>query len=363
MNRKYQVFISSTYEDLKVERKAIFQALLESNCIPAGMELFPASCKRSLEIIQKEIDDSDYFILVIAGKYGSCIKEKSVMVSYTEKEFDHALKNGKPIMAFIHSDIASLPYGKVERTAAARRKLDRFKQRIMSSNINVAFWTNEGELISKIKSSVQEIIKSSPTCGWIRGRELGLEVLDDSSTNAIIEVFKHWKLARIFRTRAEKNTESDPKLEHHKIKQLDGVSFGLSSFRSVREQDVLKSLNNGMQMRLIVMNPQSKFIIQRAVEENVPNNSIARSVLDLVDWAKRLNVLSTSGKIEIKYYNSMTLDFYWRVDDELYVGPYLYGVVSQQTITYKYVKGGRGFEMYSAYFETLWNNPVLCTSP
>jgi len=64
----------------------------------------------------------------------------------------------------------------------------------------------------------------------------------------------------------------------------------------------------------------------------------------------------------------MTLDFYWRMDDELYIGPYLFDVVSQQTITYKFVRGkskddGRGFNMYTNYFESLWNNEKLCDYP
>ena len=71
MEKRYQVFVSSTYEDLIEERKNVSQALLECNCIPAGMELFPASNKKSWDIIKKVIDESDYYLLIIAGKYGS----------------------------------------------------------------------------------------------------------------------------------------------------------------------------------------------------------------------------------------------------------------------------------------------------
>jgi hypothetical protein len=39
--KRYQVFVSSTDEDLIVERPEVIQALLELKCIPAGMELFP----------------------------------------------------------------------------------------------------------------------------------------------------------------------------------------------------------------------------------------------------------------------------------------------------------------------------------
>ena len=56
----------------------------------------------------------------------------------------------------------------------------------------------------------------------------------------------------------------------------------------------------------------------------------------------------------------MTLDFYWRMDDELYVGPYLLNIESQQTITYKHLKGDKGFKLYSDYFESLWNNSTFC---
>lgn len=48
MLKKYQVFVSSTRDDLVDERKSVSQALLESNCIPAGMELFPASNRTSM---------------------------------------------------------------------------------------------------------------------------------------------------------------------------------------------------------------------------------------------------------------------------------------------------------------------------
>lgn len=43
MEKRYQVFISSTFEDLKEERKAIIETLLNAKYIPAGMEMFLAS--------------------------------------------------------------------------------------------------------------------------------------------------------------------------------------------------------------------------------------------------------------------------------------------------------------------------------
>lgn len=89
MEKKYQVFISSTYTDLKEERQNITNILLMADCIPAGMEAFVAADDKQFNIIKRVIDLCDYYILVIGSRYGS-INEKAGK-SYTEMEFDYAL--------------------------------------------------------------------------------------------------------------------------------------------------------------------------------------------------------------------------------------------------------------------------------
>jgi len=362
MIKKYQVFVSSTYEDLKEERKAISQALLESDCIPAGMELFPASNKKSWEIIKKVIDDSDYFLVVLAGKYGSTKKIGKTIISYTEMEFNYAQKMHKPIIAFIHNNIPNLISSKVEDNDKKRQLLEKFKKKILNTHIQVSFWNNSGELISAIKTSLQKVVKNDPSSGWIKCSDLG--IMGTTSDLATIDnLLIRWGLDRIFRTRAEKNAESDPILEKHNVKELDGIAFGLRSFRTTREKDILNCLILGAKVRLLVMDPNSSFVVQRALEEKEPPKSISKSINDLVIWANKLNQKSKLGKIEIKFYHAMTLDFYWRIDDIIYVGPYWYNTGSQQTITYKFKKPGRGFELYSTYFEELWNNDELTFYP
>lgn len=362
MDKKYQIFVSSTYEDLIDERKAVSQAILECNCIPAGMELFPASNEKSWDIIKRVIDECDYYLLVIAGRYGSTVKEGNRIISYTEKEYNYALSKDKPIIAFINNDIGNLPASKVEKTNTGKNRLKRFIKRVKDSGKQVAFWLNKDELALKISTSIPKLIKTNPTYGWIKGSIFGNSSLECDLEN-VVKIINDWKLEYIFKSRAEKNADSDPKLEKHNIKQLDGIAFGLRSFRTLRNNDILKCLNNGMNMRLLVMKPYSHYSAQREIEENEALNTISDSIVELVKWAQSLNKSSTDGKIMIKYYNSMTLDFYWRIDNELYVGPYMYGVLSQQTITYKYSSGGRGFSVYTDYFESLWQNNDLCEIP
>lgn len=93
IDKRYQVFVSSTYKDLQEERQEIMQALLELDCIPSGMELFPAANDDQWTLTKKVIDDSDYYIVIIAGRYGSVGPEG---YSYTEMEYRYALETKKP---------------------------------------------------------------------------------------------------------------------------------------------------------------------------------------------------------------------------------------------------------------------------
>lgn len=71
MNKRYTVFLSSTYDDLREERNAVIQALLEMDCFPCSMEYFPSDDDEQFEFIKSIIDECDYYILIIAGRYGS----------------------------------------------------------------------------------------------------------------------------------------------------------------------------------------------------------------------------------------------------------------------------------------------------
>nr|VFK57841.1 MAG: protein of unknown function (DUF4062) [Candidatus Kentron sp. TUN]VFK66801.1 MAG: protein of unknown function (DUF4062) [Candidatus Kentron sp. TUN] len=82
---KYQIFVSSTYEDLKPERDQVIKAVLEMGHIPVGMEMFSAGDEQQWDVIKKQIDQSDYYVVLIAHRCGSM----DGSISYTEKEYDY----------------------------------------------------------------------------------------------------------------------------------------------------------------------------------------------------------------------------------------------------------------------------------
>ena len=156
-DKRYQVFVSSTYDDLQDERKEVMQALLELDCIPAGMELFPASSEDQWSLIKRVIDDCDYYILIIGGRYGSVGPDG---ISYTQMEFEYALKTGKPIISFVHKNPASIPTGKSEQTDEGKKKLEEFKNLVEKKLVK--FWETPAELGSVVSRSMVKLMKNFP---------------------------------------------------------------------------------------------------------------------------------------------------------------------------------------------------------
>lgn len=163
VNKRYQVFVSSTYEDLIDERREVMQALLELDCIPSGMELFPAADESQWSLIRRVIDDCDYYIVIIGGRYGSVGKEG---VAYTEMEYRYAVEQGKPVVAFLHREPSSLPLQRSETTQLGRDRLQQFRE--LCQQKVVKYWTSPADLGSVVSRSLIRLVRDRPAVGWVR---------------------------------------------------------------------------------------------------------------------------------------------------------------------------------------------------
>lgn len=178
LDRKYQVFVSSTYIDLQEERQEVIKALLELDCFPSSMEFFPSTDDDQWTLIKQIIDDCDYYIVIIGGRYGSLSSEG---ISYTEKEYRYALETGKPIIGFLHSDPKNLPVKNSELDPEAIKKLEEFKELVQKKMCK--YWGNAVELGSVVSRSFIKLQKSHPAIGWVRGnlvpeKDSSIEILE-----------------------------------------------------------------------------------------------------------------------------------------------------------------------------------------
>jgi hypothetical protein len=166
-NVRYQVFVSSTFRDLRAERQAALDAILELGHFPAGMEIFPAADATPWELIESIIRDSDYYVLIIGGRYGSAGPEG---ISYTEMEYELALRLKKPILAFLHGNPDAIPAGQSEMDGKARQRLEAFRQRV--SDRHTKNWSNKDELKTAVLLALVHAIRTIPAAGWVRNEGL-----------------------------------------------------------------------------------------------------------------------------------------------------------------------------------------------
>lgn len=162
--KKYQVFVSSTFEDLEAERLAVYDTLLRNNCIPAGMEMFSAGNADAWEVIKKCIDCCDYFLVIIAHRYGSI--SASDDMSFTEKEYRYAISQQIPVAALIIDSKAMWPGNFIDKKNVA--KLEDFKK--LAKEKYIRHWSDINSLAKEASFAINGLKETNSRAGWVRGQ-------------------------------------------------------------------------------------------------------------------------------------------------------------------------------------------------
>lgn len=231
MTKKYQIFISSTYQDLVEEREQVIKAVLEMGHIPVGMEMFSAADEEQWKIIARQIDEIDYYALIVAHRYGSVTAEG---VGYTEKEYDYAIEKGVPILGFVIDDSAPWPKDRCESEAQALNNLAKFKRKVKSRLVN--FWSTKNDLHGKFSISLMKAITGNPRTGWIRadqvtGAEVTKELTRLSSENASLR-------EQIEKTKVKEDSQYDEVRSAIKILSANTRRLGARTTEKPRWADV-----------------------------------------------------------------------------------------------------------------------------
>lgn len=170
--RKFSIFISSTYEDLKEERQAAMGVALENDFIPVGMEQFHAAPVDQWSIITKMIDECDFYLLIIGGCYGTI--EESSGISYTEKEYDYAKKHNIPVCVLIRN-AAGITQSKMdqENRWVKQEKLNAFRDKVKNGGNTVDFYDDISDLKYKVSASLNRSKNfATDDAGWVRYKDV-----------------------------------------------------------------------------------------------------------------------------------------------------------------------------------------------
>lgn len=296
MERKYQVFISSTFNDLKEERMEIMEALTNLGHIPVGMELFNAADDTQWAVIKRRIDESDYYILILSDRYGSLDSDG---VGFTEKEYEHAIEMEKPVIAFIREENAINALEFEHRESNNREKLDGFRKKLEKRLYKK--WINKHDLSKKFYASFIELIKDHPQSGWIR-----YELINEEKTDQYNQLFNdNQKLSD--ENRFLNTTLTDIKNELSKFKEIENKAESIVNILPQKEYYLGEFKFNGIELVSIFGNfvaiegPLSKIVdsIQKFLKVQIQDEE--HSIFQNDDSIKYIvGSFACLGLIEIK---------------------------------------------------------------
>jgi hypothetical protein len=141
------IFISSTFVDLRPEREAAKEALLQPELVPWGMELFVSQPSAPLSVCLEKVQFSDAIVLIIGFKAGSLIPE-SPELTFTRAEFDLAQKLGRPVFPFFKTDGGV--WVNKETDPAKQKALDDFKNAVTSAGVTPAYFESTDQLQARL---------------------------------------------------------------------------------------------------------------------------------------------------------------------------------------------------------------------
>ena len=159
---KYHIFLGSTLDDLKNERRDIPRIIMELGHIPVSAEYLDSSAKNHDKLLDKVIEECDFFIAIAAYKYAP----KGVKISPLEAECNIAQKKNIPVISLIIDDKARWKASKKEKENAQIKKLNELKNRLRLGPHET--WLNQTDLCQKLQNLLIMQMNVTPQGGWVR---------------------------------------------------------------------------------------------------------------------------------------------------------------------------------------------------
>lgn len=209
LDKRYQVFISTSGKDMQPERMVLSQTLVGMGFFSWGLE---QRTPLSTAFSRRQIDDCDYFLLLVGSQYG----EQSVSgVGYMQLEYIYAVTKQKPIIVFMHEDPTSRPQSLHDEKPELREKFLEFRKQLQQEVDQVITYRTLRDLELAVRSNMLQMLERYPVVGWVRPQNI--QILQDE-----IDALK----AKLTQLQAEiKPKEAEPFLIVSKVAMYESFSF------------------------------------------------------------------------------------------------------------------------------------------
>jgi len=148
------IFISSTFEDLKEHRRTVWEMLRKLPDVKVhGMEEFGARAETPLETCMAEVEQADVYIGIVGFRLGSV--DRASGKSFTQLEFERAVELTKRRLIYIADEkTATFPAIAFEKDTRRQSKLNAFKSTLREQQVIQTFST-PADLAEKLQRDIQ----------------------------------------------------------------------------------------------------------------------------------------------------------------------------------------------------------------
>ena len=260
MNKKLQVFISSTYTDLKKERQAAVEAILSAGHIPAGIELFTASDESQMEVIKRWIDESDVYLLILGVRYGAIEPKKGK--SYTQLEYEYALDNNKPLFSIVITEDAfkkkALEEGNDVFANKTYNEYSEFRSMVLSKMVK--FYDDEKDIKLAIHTTLTDYQLRYNLAGWVSGKEI------ENSKYYADQLTILTEQNRLLQSKIDLLEAEHTKLKCQKTDTKSKIKFNIQSNVSKRIDKILELIGACEQDELVWLEDDNEYAVKDAPE-------------------------------------------------------------------------------------------------
>ncbi len=171
LDTRYQVFISTSGNEMQAERAVLMQTLVGMGFFSWGLE---QHTPLSTSIARRQIDDCDYLLVLLGSRYG----EQSVSgVGYMHLEYIYAMTKQKPVIVFMHDDPESRDSKLQDQKPELKEKFKEFRKQLQQEVDQVFTYRSLRDLEIAVRSNMPQMLERYPVTGWVRPQNT--QVLQD----------------------------------------------------------------------------------------------------------------------------------------------------------------------------------------
>lgn len=273
------------HTDLIEERQAAVQAILNAGHIPAGMELFSAGDESQLETVKRWIDESDVFLLILGGRYGSI--EPKTKQGYVEVEYDYAVQTKTPAFAVVmsekwtHERMKQLGKEAVEMNN--QDMYNKFRKRVLSKICRIA--DDSKDIKIAVHETLHDFILRHKFDGWVSGKEIA------ESSKALEQLAEMIKENKLLRAKLDKLTE-----QNGQEARISGLRY--SELKSILENHEVKMPKGESDEEVLIMSLLDAFVRTRKPLAAGVANSLNSSKMESLAFREIASPLLAYGLVE-----------------------------------------------------------------